>query len=417
MKISHVIQRYYPAISGSELYFQRISEILSKRHSIKIFCSNALDFNSFGNPNGKTISTNYSYLNNIPIYRFPIKYNYFINKFPLIEYRNIKKLLKKLAKFRIPIIDIYDILTNGPNCPSLLKYLLNHDMDIVHSTCMPFSTNLFALIAGKRKEIPTLITPFFHIANPRYQTSSILRILQKFDKILTCSKIESEYIIKYSGNNNIRKKINIIKMGVDLRKFRKATPDRFREKYNIEDNPMVLFCGYKNYEKGAIHLLRSLKYVIKKIPNVIYVFIGPSTKAFNIEKKLLKSELRRHIINFGVVPYDNLKIKINSFVATDIYAMPSRSDAYGIAFLEAFACKKPVIGANIGATPEIIQNNVNGLLIPFGSPKELGNAIIKLLTDQNLKNKLGYNGYEKIKNQTWENISKKIEEIYLSLKK
>ena len=414
MYITHVIQRYFPAISGSELYFQRLSENLINRHKIKVTCSNALDFNVFGNSNGKLVDENFSIINKVPIYRFPIKYQYIINKFPLIGYKRIKNLLKKISKLRIPPVDLYNILINGPNCPDLLNFLLKSDHDLIHSTCFPFSTNLYALITGKIKKVPTLVTPFFHFANSRYQDKALLRILKMFDKILTCSSLESKYIIQNSLNKNIKEKIIQIKMGVDFKKFRKAEPSKLKSKFGIESCPMILFCGYKNYEKGAIHLLQSIKYVLKDISNVIYFFIGPSTKGFNIEKKKLSKTIRKHIINIGVVPYDNLKIKINSFAAADIYAMPSRSDAYGISFLEAMACKKPVIGANIGATPEIIKNNYTGILVPFGAPKILAKNIIKLLKNQNQRQELGENGYNQIKNQTWENISKMIEEIYLS---
>ena len=415
MDIIHIVQRYFPAISGSEIYIQRISEILSKRHSIKVLCSNALDFNAFGNPGGKFINEYYSEIKNVPIFRFPIKYRYFINKFPLVEYKLIKNILKKLTKLNIPILDFYNILLNGPYCPGLLQYLLDCQSDIIHSSCFPFSINLFALIASKLNKVPAITTPFYHFANPRYHDQSLLRVLARFDRILTCTKLEARYLIKNIRIKRIKDKIELIKMGVDIKKFKKAEPHKFRAKFEIDTNPLILFCGYKNYEKGAIHLLQSIKYVIKKIPNAIYLFIGPSTKAFNLVKKALDAELKQHIINIGVVPYDNIKIKINSFAAADVYAMPSRSDAYGIAFLEAFACKKPVIGANIGATPEVIRDNIDGLLVPFGNPKILANAIIKLLKNPELRDKFGENGYEKIKNQTWESVSTSIERIYKKL--
>lgn len=414
MQISHVVQRYFPAISGSELYIQRISEILRKTNKIRVLCSNALDFNSFGNPHGKFVDESISKINGVKVYRFPIKYRYFINKFPAIDYKNLKKILKNLSKLHFPILDFYNMLINGPHCPDLLNFLLNIDQDIIHTTCFPFSTNLFALMTGKLKGIPTITTPFIHFANPRYQDPALYRMLKHFDKILTCSNLESKYIIKRSGIRD-KSKIQRIKMGVDIKKFEKADPTKFRRKFGIYSRPMVLFCGYKNYEKGAIDLLKSIKYVSKEIPDINYTFIGPSTKGFNIVKQNLSKELRDKILNFGVVPYDNIKVKINSFAATDIYAMPSRSDAYGIAFLEAFACKKPVIGAKVGATPEIIKENDNGILIPFGNPIVLADNIIKLLKNSSLREQMGENGYNQIKNQSWENISKKIEKIYQSL--
>ncbi|MHA1253305.1 MAG: glycosyltransferase, partial [Candidatus Helarchaeota archaeon] len=67
------------------------------------------------------------------------------------------------------------------------------------------------------------------------------------------------------------------------------------------------------------------------------------------------------------------------------------------------------------ATPEVIRDNIDGLLVPFGNPKILANAIIKLLKNPELRDKFGENGYEKIKNQTWESVSTSIERIYKKL--
>ena len=135
--------------------------------------------------------------------------------------------------------------------------------------------------------------------------------------------------------------------------------------------------------------------------------------AFNITKRKL-GPLRKNIINLGVVPYYS-KVKLNAFAAHDLYVMPSRSDAYGIAFLEAWACKKPVIGANTGATPEIIQNKKDGLLVPFHSPLELAKAIIHLIRNEQEAQQLGETGYQKVQNLSWDRVATKIERIYQEL--
>jgi len=415
MKIIHLVQRYYPAISGAEYYIKRISEIINKKYKVMVLCSNALDFIAFKSKNGKVIKPGYTKINGVSIYRYPVKYSYFFNKDSILDHFNIRKVIRFLAKNRLYLFDFYDMILNGPHCPELIKQLFNIDVDIIHSSCFPYSINIYALFKKYLDKIPVICTPFYHYANPRYQNKGYIRILSRFNKILTCTNLESRYIIQMSDNRKIKDKIIRIKMGVDFKIFKKANPTKLRNDFNINEKPLVLFCGYKNYEKGAIHLLRSLKYTIKEIPDIMYMFIGPGTKAFNLEKKRLSKNLREHIINIGIVPYDNIKIKASAFMASDIYVMPSRTDAYGISFLEAWACKKPVIGANIGATPEVIKHNYNGLLVPFGSPKKIAENIIKLIKNPRLSEELGNNGYNKIKNQSWKNIAKRIQEIYLSV--
>ncbi|MFX0140103.1 MAG: glycosyltransferase, partial [Candidatus Hodarchaeota archaeon] len=91
----------------------------------------------------------------------------------------------------------------------------------------------------------------------------------------------------------------------------------------------------------------------------------------------------------------------------------SRSDAFGIAFLEAWAAKKPVIGANIGATPEVIRDNVDGLLVEFDKPDEISEKVIYLLKKKNIRKNLGAQGQNKvINNYTWEHVADKTLALY-----
>ena len=124
------------------------------------------------------------------------------------------------------------------------------------------------------------------------------------------------------------------------------------------------------------------------------------------------------IINFTP---DNLtgyfdKKKITAFREMDLYIMPSRTDAFGIAFLEAWASGKPVIGANIGATPEVIRNNIDGLLVQFDNSKEIADAVVKLLKKKKLRKYMGLNGLEKVKkNYTWDIIAEKTNKLYFTV--
>ena len=60
---------------------------------------------------------------------------------------------------------------------------------------------------------------------------------------------------------------------------------------------MVLFCGYKNYEKGALSILKAIPYILQKYRNVYFVFIGPSTIAFNRELSKIQKAIDHRVIN------------------------------------------------------------------------------------------------------------------------
>jgi len=108
--------------------------------------------------------------------------------------------------------------------------------------------------------------------------------------------------------------------------------------------------------------------------------------------------------------------KIAAFQWADIYCMPSRSDAYGIAYLEAWAAKKPVIAADNPQMREVVTPEKDGLLVPFDNIEELKTAIERLLHDPRLRSNMGMNGFKRVQNEnTWEIITRKTYEIYQDL--
>jgi glycosyltransferase involved in cell wall biosynthesis len=255
---------------------------------------------------------------------------------------------------------------------------------------------------------------------------SIIEVLKKFDLLIACTNLEKNYLIQKC---NIQpEKVKVIPMGVDHDKFsqtRKTSLNypKFKQKFfkhREKKYKLILFSGYKNYEKGALSILKSIPYILKKIKNVYFVFIGPSTLAFNRElSKINKLESVR-ILNFSP---DNLtgyfdKKKIAAFKEADLYLMPSRSDAFGISFLEAWAAGKPVIGARIGATPEVIRENIDGLLVEFDNPEDISQKVLSLLKNKRLRNKLGSAGQKKVSQQyTWDQIAEETQYLYKTLTK
>jgi glycosyltransferase involved in cell wall biosynthesis len=425
-KILFLPTRYYPSISGAEFYIQSIAEILERdyKYKIDIMTSNAIDFKALKSSQGKIIQKGnkfFSKVNNLHIDRFSVDYESSLKEKMKFVKQNILQ-----AKLKLSDECLKQLLKNGPFVKTLFDFIKNNqkDYDLIHTTFFPYFNLIIGLWLGKLLKKPVFCTPFFHYSNPRYLKPYIDEVLTKFDILIACTRSEKQYLIK---NYNIpENKVVIIPMGVDFRKFdlkKDKQKISFKRSYFLEDETkfyMVLFCGYKNYEKGAISILKSIPYIIKKIPKVYFVFIGPSTIAFNRELAKLKKKFEVRIIN--LTP-DNLKgyydpKKIAAFNETDLFLMPSRSDAYGIAFLEAWASRKPVIGSKIGATPDVINDGIDGILVQFDDIEEISNAVIRLLNKKKLRKKLGQTGYRKIKKfNTWENIAKSTNKLYQEILK
>ena len=425
--ILYLPTRYFPSISGAEFYFQRMAEILTSNYNynIDIYTSNAIDFKALRDSNGKTLSQDNKYydkVNNLKINRFKVNYK-LTDKEILNELKSIPAL-----KFLTLHDDVLiKFIKNGPYLGELLNNLFQKPdltYDLIHTTFFPYFNCIISLIIGTYIHKPTICTPFFHFSNPRYMDLTIIEVLKKFDLIIACTNLEKQFLIhKY---NIQTEKIKVIPMGVDIEKFSHISKNpleypKFKQKFfkpKQKKYKLILFCGYKNYEKGALSILKSIPYIVKKIKKVYFLFIGPSTLAFNRELSKINKLESVNILNFSP---DNLtgyfdKKKISAFKEADIYLMPSRSDAFGISFLESWAAGKPVIGARIGATPEVIRENIDGLLVEFDNPKDIAKKIIMLLKNKSLRNKLGSAGQEKVyKKYTWNHVAEQTHNIYKNL--
>lgn len=425
-RVLFIPTRYFPSISGAELYFQRIAEIYNglQKYKIDIYTSNAIDFKALRSPKGRFITPQDKYyykVNNLKINRFPIDYDDSIKK--KLQFLHQIKSFKEL---NLNEKTIKKYLNNGPYLPNLIDFLIKNqaDFDLIHSTYYPYFNLIIALIIGNKINKPTICTPFFHFSNPRYKDKDLLNVLNKFSYLIACTHTEKKELLKSTTLKE--EQIKVIPMGVDYTIF-----NNFKNNNNMQidfkkmffkpsetNYKMVLFCGYKNYEKGAISILKAIPLIYEKIKKIYFVFIGPPTKAFNAELSKIRQRYDINIINLtpdNLTGYFDEK-KISAFRQADIFLMPSRSDAFGIAFLEAWASNTPVIGANIGATPEVIDNYKDGLLVGFDDPKDIADKVLKLLINSKLKRKLGENGNKKVKRKyTWQKIAEKTYEFYQNL--
>jgi glycosyltransferase involved in cell wall biosynthesis len=95
--------------------------------------------------------------------------------------------------------------------------------------------------------------------------------------------------------------------------------------------------------------------------------------------------------------------------ALDVLALPSRTESFGIVFPEAWANGKPVVGADAGAIPDLVQDGVNGLLTHFGDVEGLANALARLLNDAELARQLGAAGQAlALARYTWPSVLNRV---------
>jgi glycosyltransferase involved in cell wall biosynthesis len=102
------------------------------------------------------------------------------------------------------------------------------------------------------------------------------------------------------------------------------------------------------------------------------------------------------------------------YACSDVLALPSKdsSEGFGLAILEAGACGKPVIASMVGGVPEVVEDGVNGLLVPPNDARALSEAILRILGDEELARRLGERGRELAEARDWPRVARAYRTVY-----
>jgi len=153
----------------------------------------------------------------------------------------------------------------------------------------------------------------------------------------------------------------------------------------------ILFIGGNMQRKGLPVLIKASSKVLKILPNTKFWVVGSDTGVSRMISLSKELGVHSNFCFLGWIPHEDL---VNLYSQTDIFVMPSLTEAFGVTFLEAMACGVPVIGTRVGGIPEIIQHGYNGLLVEPNNSDDLADAIIQLLSDSELRKQLRIAGVE-----------------------
>jgi glycosyltransferase involved in cell wall biosynthesis len=145
--------------------------------------------------------------------------------------------------------------------------------------------------------------------------------------------------------------------------------------------------------KGMDTLITTMPRLLRDWPELHLVLAGSGEDRAWLEDLADKNGVERHVHFLSRLSSAELAA---CYAACEIFALPSRGEGFGLVFLEAMACGKPVIGGAHGGAPEIIQDGVTGYLVPHGDPMQLATAIQTLLADPVHAKEMGARGRQTV---------------------
>ena len=333
---------------------------------------------------------------NVTIYTTDLDFSNGSNKFN-------KKLprIEKFEKFLINRTHVWFSLKLFFVNTSMSKEIENDKPDIIHTIGLRSFQSIIAWRVSKKLNIPLVVSdqggltthPF--LAESGFFLKTLYKIQDFFIKKIindaSVISVANEYEQKIFSSLNKKSRIEIIRNGVNLKKL--VSKHNFKEKYQINSN-FILFVGRFSKSKGIETLINAFSIVKNELKdsNIHLVIMGVDFGyQAEMEKLIKKLNLSEEIKVIKNPPRDDV---ISAYGESEFLVLPSQWELSPLVPLESFAFKKPVISTNSHGIPYTVQNNKNGILVEPKNSLELSNAIVKLLNDSELREKLGQSGYD-----------------------
>ncbi len=404
MKILHVVQGYPPAIGGTEHLFHILSEGLVQRYGdqVTVFTANGYNAEAFYSPRQPLLPPGTQVINGVRVRRFRV-FNWLG---PVLRYA------QQVAYWlRLPYNQHLRTLYGGPILPGLKRAIGDFDGDLVAASSFPLLHMYVALAARRINRRPVVFYGGLHPEDRwGFDRPMIYDAIRRADAYIANTTYERDYLLQKGVS---AAKLHVIGSAVDAERFACADGTIIRRQWGAPSSPVVAFIGQQARHKGVDTLVWAMERVWQRLPETRLLIAGARTR--------FSPRLRRQIETLPahqreqVLILDNFDAadKPNLFAACDLLAYPSEFESFGRAYIEAWACGKPVIGSLAGAIPAVVQDGMDGLLVPPRDAPALADALMRLLKDESLRCRMGERGRHKVlEHYTSETVVARFRQVY-----
>jgi len=286
-----------------------------------------------------------------------------------------------------------DVLTRLGRMIRTYVEKLPRNLDVYHAQDCVGGTALHRLKEQGEISAPTFRT-VHHVDD--FAEPSLFRFEEE-----AVSKSENRFVVSEYWKKNLLAKFRLESVvaynGIDMYEF-SGLPARTNEP------PNVLFVGGLEPRKGLEHLILAMEFALREVPDANLTVVAKSgfrgvddPEWFRILAE--RAGLGKKISFLESVSQERL---MQLYADCDVVVLPSRNEGWGLSLMEAMACKKPVVATRVGGVPELVDHEENGFLVEPGDTAALTGAIVRLLKDKSLRDRLGDAGYRKVSSFTWD---------------
>lgn len=209
-------------------------------------------------------------------------------------------------------------------------------------------------------------------------------------------------------------KIAVIGNGVNPLLF-KPIPNT-RDKLNFgNDEKIIIFVGQFHIWQGLEFLIGAARSILQRVPKAKFIVVGDGEMRPIWEKKVSELRLDKSFVFTGLIS----PVKVPTYInAADVCVAPfirERNEKIGLSPLKLYqymACGKPVVASNIKGVGDLITDSKSGIAVEPENSDDLGDAIVRLLLGEKLREEMGQNGRRlALEEYSWKTIAEKVEEL------
>jgi len=268
-------------------------------------------------------------------------------------------------------------------------WLKHNRIDLVH--CHMSWATLFGGTTAKFSGVPKVIetTHIREVWRKGWKSSYAFDRLISLavDRYIAVSDANAQYLV--NDKHLPEAKVTVIKNVADLRQFvpRHSAPALRRQLGFTDDDLVILVPARLEEQKGHKYLIAAVAEARKSFSDFHVVFLGSGA---------LKAELLHQVESAGLsntIHFVEFQSNMQEwFAMCSFAALPSLYEGLPLVAIEALACERTLVASAVDGTPEIVVHEKTGLLVPPAEPNSLANALLRLMSDEPLRNQLARNG-------------------------
>jgi len=266
--------------------------------------------------------------------------------------------------------------------------LRDENVDMVHAHFADRAATV-ALVAARLLKLPYSFTA--HARNIYVNPTLLPEKIAEAQFVTTCTAYNKAHLERVAGAQ-AADKIHLIYHGLDLADF---TPN---DKL-VTETPHLLAVGRLQEKKGFSYLVKACHLLKQQNHHFICEIVGGGPKQVALQELIASLGVEDVVTLRGELPFSEVLARYRQ---ADVFTLPcivaADGDRDGIpnVLLEAMAMQLPVVSTTLSGIPELVEDGINGLLVPPGDERALAAALARLLTDANLRMRLGKHGREKV---------------------